>query len=109
MSEPEPEPTPPQNGKLLAWGVLRPGESKTVVLEKLLPDGYSPMIVNVRPGPAALRLVDVQPLAVTVANEGTAPASFMLFAASERTKRVVGAVGMLLYALKPTPPKEPNP
>lgn len=93
--------------KLLAWGILAPGESKVVKLQKQLPDGFSPLVVNARPNKARLVLADVQASTITIHNDGIETGSFMLFAATTKAQRVIGAVGLFLQAFKTAPPKEP--
>lgn len=93
------EPSTPAKLKpiLLHMGTLVPGGSERIPMKAPIPAGLSPLVVNVRVGDGGrVALVTWDPTFVEIANEGTGPASYMIFAGTPAMHRAVDAAAKVL-------------
>jgi hypothetical protein len=95
--------TPPEPPKLkpvfLHLGTLAVGASEDIQLRAPIPAGLAPLAVNVRLGDGGkVRVVHWTVNSVTITNEGTGPASYMIFGGTPAMHRAIEVAAKVLAA-----------
>lgn len=89
--------TPTLKPVFLALGTLAAGASEQVFLRAPIPHGLAPLAVNVRVGDGGkVRIVKWSPEWVEITNDGTGPASYMIFGGTPGMHRAVLAAAKVI-------------